>query len=362
MDFIQLHKDTITYALTIAIIIFAMIYLLPFILPPFLKLFRFNWGYINGRRNKHKHLKHDALYNLAPKGDSERKVPDESGSETRRNKFIQEESSYLDGKIRLIEEELAQTQRKIDEINNVSIAWRKSDLRNIANKSFAHTTKVFNREMGKNVFLMFLIGFFLIIDAIIARHVLRTLGLYVQDGYLFDISGFIALDYPLIYGLFFTLTTSFLLHLLWPRKVVGDFIKQGRHSIFWAGGAILALFFVVRLAMVLLPESLMTFLSEILVLACWVIGVFIVYWLVGEVVGDDSDWFRLMIAFSAPLIVVLVILFGTLSLLQIFAEWLVTAICMAWFRLRKARVLKQKRNINEGKLANINGFYHGFDV
>jgi exonuclease VII small subunit len=323
------------------------------------------WGYIIGRRRR------KALWLAAsavtPTNSSVTKSSDSTSfEETVRkfeemvNKLAEGETTHLtkshDEKKTFLKEKETALEQGATKVKSWYQERRNRDRETLLGKGFTAVLKSLDKEFGKNVFLMIGVSILLIVDAVIARQIFISLG--VSPVSKFVISGKeVPIDLPLLYGVFLTLTVAFTLHLLWPRSKIKTFTTTTKISII-VGGLILILIAGLRLGATLSP-SMGASLLEAIMLIGWILGVLAVYWLVGEIVGDETSWFKLMIAFFAPVVVVLLFFFGTLTLLQLIVEWVAKTVCETWFELRKARTVQQERNTDESYHATKKGFHRG---
>lgn len=373
MNNFQINSPTIWSLIFLIITTALFLYLLPFLLPPLIKIFMPIWGYMVGRRRRKAiWLAASTAASLGGKRDPAPESTDSSVTDqtsfdeaVRRfeemvNKLAEGESSYLtqahDEKERFLAEKEAGLKEESKRIKDWYRDRRSKDKVTLLGKAFNAVVKSLDKELGKNVFLITGVSLLLVVDAIIARQIFISLGVSPVSNVIIG-GKQTPMDLPLLYGVFLTFTVAFALHLFWPRKKIREFTTGTNISIV-IGGLILILIAGLRLGATLSP-NMGASLLEILTLLGWVLGVLAVYWMVGEVVGEDPHWFKLMIAFFAPVVIVLLFFFGALTLLQLIVEWVAKTVCEAWFEMRKARTVQQERNTDESYHATKKGFHRG---
>lgn len=341
-----------------------VIYLLPFILYPWLKPLKTLWGFYVGRRRR-KPILLAAFPSQPTVSTANPGSPNNPQTmEDAIRKLIDQEFAYLDGihqlKITSLQGKLDEVQIRLKASEDLYQKRRKDSENYLVRKGFSNSLEQINKDTGKDFLILLFICLLLIVDTLIARHIFVSLNIFVSEGnltVLHVLGQDIPVDYPALYGLFFTIAAAFLLHIFWVKQKMKDFLNQSRWG-FISGGVVLALFFVLRLLTVINP-SIGQALIEVLTLTSWVIGVIGVYWLTGEIVGDNHDYFKLLVALSSPIILVLVILFGIPVLLEMLVEWCLKHFGRTWLGLTKTRTIKQKQNADEGQEAMKKGVYRG---
>ena len=109
------------------------------------------------------------------------------------------------------------------------------------------------------------------------------------------------------------------------------------------------------------PDSAQKLVDSLLIV-CWLVGVLIVYWLLGEITGEDKNWFKILVALCAPLLLVLLFLFGGILLFEFIVHWGVTHIIKSWLELRAARKRQIIQNSEISQNAQRSGFYRGLTM
>ena len=213
-----------------------------------------------------------------------------------------------------------------------------------------------NPETGKNVLLLVAIVGILVVDTLISQHIFSSLGLYSKEWLKL---GEWRVNYATIYAFFITAAVAFSLHMVWPRKKFKAQLAENRWTML-GGLCLLVVLFIIRVATVVNSDWAQQ-LMEVVILTAWLIGVVIVYWLVGEILGDDPDWFKLVVAIGIPIVLSLLVLGGSLLILGLLFDWLIKAGCEVWLGLRKARTTKQETIARERLIKNKGGFYRGFN-
>lgn len=328
------------------------LYLLPFALGPLVQILSPVWGFIVGRRRRRTLI--DAKFPTAER--SENVLAGDQAQKLMDNEFKYLESARQE-KESILKEKVKEITEKKENIEEAHKRHKEAMRETLPAKALQNVIAKFNRETGKNLLLLLGVIALLFVDTLIARQIFISLGLLVSDSIEFLEH---QVQYTTIYGVFLTTTLATLLHLVWPRKRFKTFFSENKWSLLIGVGA-LAIFFVVRLLTVLVPDTAQR-LMEVLMLSCWIIGVVGVYWLIGEIVGDESDWFRLVIAIAAPLLVVLLILFGGVIIVHGILEFAFTKSIESWLGLRRARAVKQERNALEASYGVKRGFYRGFTL
>ncbi|MBK9719519.1 MAG: hypothetical protein IPO85_18780 [Saprospiraceae bacterium] len=333
------------------------VYLLPFAISPLIRVIMTLWGFHVGRRRKKGIQSSNLIIVNIPKDTSNLSQPQNNDAQ----RIIDIEFEYLHTlyvvkKDRYINE--------LEKINNKIILIKESQAINKQHQQnnesaiggiFKSVKTEFNQELFSNVLLSVVIGVILFVDTLIASEIFESLNLASGE---ISIIKDVTIKLTIIYGLFMTITVSFLLYWMWPRRKLLTFVNNKKSSIV-IGLVVIFLFFISRLAMVAIPDSAKD-IVEIITLMCWTIGVIAVYWLVGEVVGEPPQWFKLMIAILVPVIFVLLLLFGVFKILEIVAGAVISTTLESWFQLSKARKSQQEENVENSYLASKQGFFRGF--
>jgi hypothetical protein len=281
------------------------------------------------------------------------------------NNWREDEWKYFDEirkeQIDLLADKLKDIKEKSANVDVKYIETKKTSEQSIIVKSVSKVAETIDKEMGRNVLLLVGMCVILAVDVLIARQIFRSLGIGTDETSITLWKKKLPVDYPLIYGIFMTIIAAFALHWLWrPKGRMESFLKNSKWSIVM-GILVLVFFFIVRLSTVFVPDSASR-IMEVLTLACWMIGVVAVYWLSGEIVGEQDDWFKMLIAIAAPIVIVLCLLFGSLSIFKQIAEWGSKSALKSWFELRRARAEQQGRNAEEKHQGAKKGFYRGLTL
>jgi hypothetical protein len=334
----------------IGIFVLLFLYLFPFLMSPFVQVGSLLWGFIVGRRRRF------AL--IDPR------IPTPNPAQSKADDaqdLVDHEFQYLETarqeKADIVKDKLREIKERKGNIRQEHEKHKAALLEALPARAFRSVKALINRETGKNVLLFIGIVGLLFVDTLIARQIFVSLGLFVSDNIVFLEH---EIQYTVIYGVFLTLTLAILLHLVWPREAFKSFVSKRKWNIV-IGAAALVVFFLVRLLTVLFPDTAQRYM-EVLMLLCWIIGVVGVYWLIGEIVNDEEDWFKLLVATVAPLVIVLLVFFGSIVIVHGLLELIFTKTFEAWFELRQARAVRQERNTLEASYGMKRGFYRGFTL
>lgn len=365
----QINQATILTAIIFVIIVAVVVYLLPFLLSPLVGPLKLLWGFYVGRRRKKPIIL--AAYPEMATDEKEQSVKPKglalSNAVEAVDMLVKQEFNYLEDihkeKAASFDQELSDIQRRLKEVEQTYRDRRKVAQDNPINKIYSKTASSLNGETLKDALLLLFICFLLVVDTLIARHIFVSMKIFTAEGQLFTVNLLgkaVPIDYPTLYGLFFTIAVALLLHIVWSRKKVKSFFDHSK----WAmllGGLALVLFFVLRLITVL-NTTIAQSLIEVLTLTCWIIGVIGVYWLAGEIVGEDHNYLKLLLAMSSPILLVLFILFGLPVILEMVVEWSMKGLGRTWFGLRQTRTVRRKRNDQDGYQAMKKGVYRGITL
>ncbi|MDQ1590257.1 MAG: hypothetical protein QOG71_884 [Pyrinomonadaceae bacterium] len=312
------------------------------------------WGYSLGRRRR---SELQVIYSPTTETQT---VPnrDQTALDAEVKRIIENEFKILmegvNRQTELLKAQIDRLQNKKERIEQGFVERRNSVDNGFVKQVLDKTKERFNEDTGKSILLLIVIAFILLFDTIIARQIFKSFG--VTSGEKFVIKG-ISIEYDWIYGLFITIISALILHIFWESDKFKQFLKS---SYSWVvGGILIGAIFVIRLVTFTTDPDFAKTLAEVLLIICWLGGVLIVYWLIGEITGKDKNWFNLVIAISAPILLVLFFLFGGLYLLGFIADWIFTHIFESWLELRMSRKRQMIQNANISDNAQRSGFYRG---
>jgi hypothetical protein len=267
------------------------------------------------------------------------------------------EFAMLDGRMKqeesLFKQEAEDLRKRIKALEDDSGKRRTEIKEDMLGKAFGKTKEQFNKETGKNLLLLLVISAILLFDTIIARQIFKTFGLGVD---ILTV-GEHHIEYAWIFGIFVTLISALVLHIFWAIETFKQFLK-GRWS-FILGGAFVAAIFVIRLITFGVNPEYAKSLADSLLIICWLAGVFVVYWFLSEITGEDRDWFKALIALCAPVLLVLFFIFGGLFFLHFILHWGAEHLIKTWLGLRMARKQQMIHNDEIEKNVQRSGFYRG---
>ncbi|MBV9923949.1 MAG: septum formation initiator family protein [Acidobacteria bacterium] len=358
-DFLNSSASRVVLA---AAVVLVVAYLSPFLISPVLRVVVSLWGFLLGYRKRK-----DVLFIYTPtstSGTTPGPTQTPGANQAAANAAV---VTVADSEFKMLEDGLtkqnARLKAEIDELNQKIDEWKKgfADSRarskdGIAKKAFDNTAERLNEETGKNILLLIVVVSVLLFDTIIARQIFRSFGVGVE---VFEF-GEISVEHAWIFGLFTTVIAALILHIFWERGKFKTFLKS-RYS-FAVGGILILIIFMLRVATFTTDPDVAKSLVEILMIVCWLGGVLAVYWLLGEITGEQNKWFNILVAIFAPLILVLLILFGWVLLLEFIAHWGVTHIVESWFALRAARKKQMIHNNEISHNAQRSGFYRGLTM
>lgn len=253
---------------------------------------------------------------------------------------------YLNGKLKSIED-------KIDGLNKNYQEQQEKDRNNFPGSAYYGSLNALNKTTAKDFLLFLIISALFIADTLIAQQVFTSLGLFPTDKY--EILGK-EIHLTFILGLFLTAVAALFLHMVWDRKKLTEMRSKKLGMII--GLVALVLLATLRFISVVVPLHAKAVVEMALIFS-WIMGVVVFYWLLGEVLGEEDNWYDLFVAIGLPILLTLVAFFGTLFLLEKFIEWLMKSAFKGWFELRQARTSRQQQNAEESYQASIRGFYRG---
>lgn len=333
----------------VTVLLLILTYLFPFLVSKWITFTRSIWGVWLASRKKKAILK---IFPINPKILSEKpadiqkfdnkvkaitkKIEDAIGKEIgRSNEFHKKEINRL-------QEELHTIDTSLKKINEQVQAWPKKAQESFIGKTLISLGGAFNGKTVKDLFLLLGIWTVIVIDALIATHIIESLGLFVEEK--LEIFGkTIPHGYPLLMGSFITVSLAIFLHIILKREFLRNWINKPRIG-FFISIAALSILSLFLLLMVFLPDSAKVWLEAILRIA-WLMGVIIVYWFIGEIVGDGADYLFVFIPLSIGFILILCIIFGTAFILELLVGQIWNILAFCFFQLRKARVQKRKHNL-----------------
>lgn len=341
---------TILWVTILVLGILVIFYFSPFFISPILKRVLSLWESWLGRR------KRKVLLSYAPtKGQLE---PDDLEKLNTKLKLEAEnEFAMLEDRVKaeedLLQQELEELRKRIQNLEEKS-EKRKSEIKNdLVAKAFDKTKEQFNKDTGKNILLLIVIAAILLFDTIIARQIFKSFGLGAE---ILNI-GERHIEYAWIFGIFVTIISALVLHIFWASENFKLLLKS-RWS-FVLGGAFVAAIFVIRLVTFGVSPDYAKSLADSLLIICWLAGVFIVYWFLSEITGEDRNWFKALVALCAPLLLVLFFIFGGVLLLHFIFHWGAEHVIKSWLGLRAARKQQMIHNDEIQKNAQRAAFYRG---
>jgi hypothetical protein len=360
----QITTENLWYWGLILLAIAVIVYLLPFLISLWIKPVMALWGFIIGRRQRNALVLPDypkrervddpgSSASGAEATDSARAYNLKSAS----TESLKHESDYLEDmykkKMEYLNGRLKSIEDKIDGLNKNHQEQQEKDQKNFPGNIYYTMLNALNKTTAKDFLLFLIISALFIADTLIAQQVFTSLGLFPTDKY--EILGK-EIHLTFILGLFLTAVAALFLHMVWDRKKLTDMRSKKLGMII--GLVVLVLLAALRFISVVAPLHAKAVVEMALILS-WIMGVVVFYWLLGEILGETSNWYDLFIAIGLPILLTLVAFFGTLFLLEKFIEWLMKSAFKGWFELRHARTMRQKQNAEESHQAITRGFYRG---
>jgi hypothetical protein len=214
---------------------------------------------------------------------------------------------------------------------------------------------LFVERTARDSVLFVAAGFVLVIDTLIAVQVLTSLGLGGGDLRLFGRA--VHQGYAFAIAAFLTTAVAGILHIVLGRRpfeMVGKSPRIGMAI----GAAVVLTFAVLLLGMVLFPDRANSLYEAVLRLA-WVLGVFLVCWLLGEIIGDDNNYTALFVCAAIYLVPVLYIVFGGWWLAEVVGPMAIDTIRTAVLGAGAARLRAVQHGIVESHTTHAVGLWRG---
>lgn len=354
--------SSVTRLLLSILVLLIVLYLSPFFLSPVIKIVVSLWGFFLGKRKRSEVL---AIYappqNASPNPPSTAAPnPTQAAADAAFTRVAESEFKVLEDGMKKQNDQLKlevdELQKKIGEIEKRFTDSRSKAKDGLVRKAFDKTSERISEDTGKNILLLIVVAALLLFDTIIARQIFRSFGVGVEVLTLKEIQ----IEHAWIFGLFTTLVAALVLHIFWERGKFKEFLK-GRYS--WVIGAALILaIFLIRLFTFTTNPDVAKTLVEALMIVLWLGGVLAVYWLLGEITGDNNNWFNVLVALFAPVLLVLLFLFGGVLLVEFVIHWIVSHVIESWFALRAARKKQIIHNNEVNFNAQKSGFYRGLTL
>jgi hypothetical protein len=259
------------------------------------------------------------------------------------------EDDFMRDRVEHFGEILTLLNDKINHFTQQTETLRQSSRDTLWGKIFYSTGATFNKTNGKNSFILLLVLFILSVDILLARLIIIEIAPYLQKIFVSNYGIFAFLerifgtDYALLSGIFATLILALFLHIILKREFFSKSLIAKEKFSFWISGIMVAAFFILFLIGPLIlispaPEvkKLAPQLWSFIIRFSWLLGVVSIYWFLGEIVGDDRDYFRLFLALLMPILIILWVLFGIVYTVSLVLSY--ERVVLAYYKLRKSRV------------------------
>lgn len=344
---------TILWITATVLVILLVLYLSPFFLSPIMRSVAWLWGFLLGRRKRKVLLS----YTATPESDGSARELDLEKVNAQLKQETQNENAMLENNLqkqeKRLQDDLDELRKRITEVESKS-QKRKSEIKQeLVGKAFEKTKEQFSQETGKNILFLAIIAAILLCDTIIARQIFRSFGLGTD---IFKIHEY-SIEYAWIFGVFVTFISALVLHTFWPVENFKAFLKTRWSPIV----ALLTIgtIFLIRIFTFFGDPDRSKSLVDSLLIVCWLAGVFIVYWLLGEMTGEQRNWFKVLVALFAPLLLVLFFVFGGIFLFHFIVHWAADRSIESWLGMRAARKKQIIQNSELRDTAQKAGFYRG---
>jgi hypothetical protein len=148
------------------------------------------------------------------------------------------------------------------------------------------------------------------IDSSIAKHILISLKLFTSES-LIIFGKDISVSYPMIYGIFCTLSTSLFLHIFLKTEIL-------RKYLWWRKfGDLIGLFLIfLLLTSVLLPDAAKE-IYEFILRISWGMGIIMIVGIGSKIIGERKNYIDFFLPFTLILMIVIWIIFGIALLIEI---------------------------------------------
>jgi hypothetical protein len=348
-----------TWAASIAAVI-VIVYLLPFLIALWIKPIMLVWGFIVGRRRRKEIIAAEfpeSNNGADNPGESNNPGKDDRDSVTMANDIVRREMVYLNEmhkeRLDYLNSKLTSYEERLQALDESYQERQESDRKNFPGNVYYKSLELLNGETVKHFLLLILMAALFWADTLIAQQVFTSLGLFPTDKY--TIFGK-EIPLTLILGLFLTFVAALFLHIVWKKSMLQS-VKDRKTGIV-LGCSVLVVLAVLRLISVVSPNAASPVIEGALILG-WILGVIVFYWLLEEILGEPANWLDFAVAIGTPILLVLVVLFGTLFLLEKIFESLLKLTVKGWIRLGQARTTRKRDNSEESKEATTRGFYRG---
>ncbi len=260
--------------------------------------------------------------------------------------------------------ELDNEVKRLDAEVEASAKRRKATTEAVMNswtgRVFRHLEADLGLEHRKDVMLLWMITFVLAVDTLIAAHVFSSLGLFVGEPIYLPFFNRQVEVLPQLYGFFITLSLAGFIHVAVGPKRLEPWLRDS------ARGRILALALVATMALLLLLAALFGAaakqISEVVIRIAWVMGLVLLTWLIGKIVGPEDDLRKLLIALLAPLSALLLVFSGSAALVQIVFEKVIEGGFEVAARTARARAARRLRNDSLAYEAHVRGVVRGATI
>jgi hypothetical protein len=344
---------TILWIAVTVLVTLVILYLSPFFLSPLIKLTAWLGGFYLGRR------KRKALLSYAATPGSEGTAPELDLAKTNpqveqeiQNEYTMLENNFQKQEKRL-EDDIDELRTRITAVESKSEKKKGEIKQQLVSKAFEKTKEQFSQETGKNILFLVIIAAILLCDTIIARQIFKSFGLGTEILRIREH----AIEYAWIFGVFVTFISALVLHTFWDFEKFKAFVKTKWSPI--VALLTIATIFLIRIFTFFGDPDRSKSLVDSLLIVCWLAGIFIVYWLLGEMTGEERNWFKVLVALCAPFLLVLFFVFGGIFLLHFFLHWAAERSIKSWLGMRTARKKQKLQNSERQEAAQKAGFYRG---
>jgi hypothetical protein len=320
------------------------------------------WGYYVGRRQR-KSIQslyyRESLESITEQRvkEIEKRIVDALKAE---QKHIQEVYAR---KLHRISDSLANIEHKIEYIKNTYSKYREKLDSSFLSKTRASLREKCNYETGKNLLLLAIITVIYIIDALIARHMLISLNMFVNEK-AFQGLPFLekfSLDIPTIYGLFFTFVFALAFHVLVKRKTIREILEKHYIGLSLAAG-FLFIGTALRFSTTTSSKDPAKILMEALLSLCWYLGVIIIYWLTEIILRDNEEYDALFIAIASPILLCVFVVFSAALSGAIALGIIVKLLAQSVISIFKFRINRVRNNIENYDVIITSSIYRGYTL
>ncbi len=333
-------------------LVFAFLY--PFLRSIWIRPLMLLWGFYLGgrrRRNVEREINHK---------------DDPSTSREKINEFIQNAIQGEEDSIKELHDEqkthfenrVTDLETRINKHEQNFKNWRQRVPESFIGKKFSSVDENLRTVKLKNIVLLVAVISIIYIDALIARHVFVSLGLFTNETLTIFGREFPG-GYPKLYGAFITAALAIFLHVALKRESLQVFFfeqRWGRNLVI----IIIALLFILLLGAVLVPDSAKE-LMEIAMRVSWALGVIIVYWLGSKIIGENENYAELILPVTIVLLLLGWVVVGAGFILELFLGKIYDIFTNILLSPNKTRLKKKHDNELVRYQAIRQGFRRGFN-